>query len=126
MKKMRGFFFLLFIIVLMICTIGVATADEPTGPTSNNVRMHISVNGGIDSTSAVNDSKLFIANWKSMDFSTTNAMGVFCFDLNNGDLIWFRSIGEVLSGITVADGQVFAGTKSGALFCLDEETGNTL
>ena len=126
MKKMRGFFFLLFIIVLMICTIGVATADEPTGPTSNNVRMHISVDGGIDSTSAVNDSKLFIANWKSMDFSTTNAMGVFCFDLNNGDLIWFRSIGEVLSGITVADGQVFAGTKSGALFCLDEETGNTL
>ncbi|PAV10078.1 hypothetical protein ASJ83_04355 [Methanocorpusculum parvum] len=61
-----------------------------------------------------------------MDFSTTNAMGIFCFDLNNGDLIWFRSIGEVLSAITVSDGQVFVGTKSGALFCLDEDTGNTV
>ena len=126
MKKIREIFFLLIAIVLMICSIGSAAADEPTGPTSDNVRMHITTDGGIDSTSAVHDNRLFIANWKSMDFSTTNAMGVFCFDLTNGDLIWFRSIGEVLSEITVADGQVFAGTKSGALFCLDEETGNTV
>ena len=126
MKKIREIFFLLIVIVLMICSIGSAAADEPTGPASDNVRMHITTDGGIDSTSAVHDNRLFIANWKSMDFSTTNAMGIFCFDLTNGDLIWFRSIGEVLSEITVADGQVFAGTKSGALFCLDEETGNTV
>ena len=126
MKKMRELFFLLFIVAMMVCIIGIAAADEPTGPSSDNVRMHISVDGGIDSTSAVNNSKLFIANWKSMDFSTTNVMGVFCFDLTDGDLIWFRSIGEVLSTITVADGQVFVGTKSGELVCLDEETGNTL
>ncbi len=125
-EKIREFSYLLFIIALMICTIGVASADEPTGPTSDNVRMHLSVDGGIDSTSAVNNSRLFIANWKSMDFSTTNAMGVFCFDLNDGELIWFRSIGEVLSAITVSDGKVFVGTKSGTLFCLDEETGNTV
>ncbi|MCK9314020.1 MAG: PQQ-like beta-propeller repeat protein, partial [Methanocorpusculum sp.] len=126
MKKMRELFFLLFMIALTVCIIGIAAADEPTGPSSDNVRMHISVDGGIDSTPAVNDSKLFIANWKSMDFYTTKAMGVSCYNLTDGDRIWFRSIGEVVSGITAADGQVFAGTKSGALFCLDEETGNTM
>ncbi len=126
MKKMRELFFLLSMVALTVCIIGIAAADEPTGPSSDNVRMHISVDGGIDSTPAVNDSKLFIANWKSMDFYTTKAMGISCYNLTDGDRIWFRSIGEVVSGITAADGQVFAGTKSGALYCLDEETGNTM
>ena len=126
MKVMRKFLCLLLIVVMMICTIGIVAADGSVGPASDNVRMHISVDGSIDSTCAVNDSKLFIANCKGMDFSTTKEMGVFCFDINNGNLKWFRSIGEITSTITVKDGKVFVGTKAGALFCLDEETGNTI
>ncbi|MDO5846018.1 MAG: PQQ-binding-like beta-propeller repeat protein, partial [Methanocorpusculum sp.] len=114
------------VIIFALCIAGCCILPASAGPADSSVQMHISVDGGVDSTAAVNGSQVYFANWKSMDFNTASAMGVACYNISTGEKLWFRTIGEVLAGLTVENDRVFAATKNGELFCLNETTGETV
>ncbi|MDD4256049.1 MAG: PQQ-binding-like beta-propeller repeat protein [Methanofollis sp.] len=83
-----------------------------------------------DGSPAVHAGKVFVPTWADMNFTDNEPMGLVCYDAATGRELWTNELGGQavgsVSGVAVADGQVYLGGTDGKLYCIDEETGATL
>jgi outer membrane protein assembly factor BamB len=82
------------------------------------------------SSPAFSDNRVYIGTMGLYDSSTlkwNEPYGMYCFDANNGDLLWQFSVdGSVGSSPTIADGKVLFTSKDGYLYCLDITSGELI
>jgi outer membrane protein assembly factor BamB len=94
---------------------GIICLDEDTG---NLIRSYNIEEGGIGSSPAVADGKVFVGSWDNK---------IYCFDEDSANLIWSYETGDtVVSSPAVADGKVFVGSNDHNTYCLDATSGNLI
>ncbi|MFY9131538.1 MAG: PQQ-binding-like beta-propeller repeat protein, partial [Candidatus Methanoculleus thermohydrogenotrophicum] len=132
------------LIMLSLLLVGVASASYPMfhydqqrtgyvpeeGPQTNAILWVAETAEWADGSPAVYNGKVFIPTWPDMNFDEVNPMGLVCYDAATGVELWTNELGGAgvgsVSGVAVADGQVYLGGTDGRLYCVDEETGETL
>ena len=130
--------------MLSLLLVGVASASYPMfhydqqrtgyvpeeGPQTNAILWVAETAEWADGSPAVYNGKVFIPTWPDMNFDEVNPMGLVCYDAATGVELWTNELGGAgvgsVSGVAVADGQVYLGGTDGRLYCVDEETGETL
>ena len=106
---------------------GYVTQD---GPQTNATLWVAETAEYADGSPAVHNGKVFAPTWPDMDFVDNDPMGLVCYDAATGTELWTNELGGTsigsVSGVAVADGQVYLGGTDGRLYCIDEEAGETL
>jgi outer membrane protein assembly factor BamB len=145
---------IIVILTVFLCANGtiVKAADWPIyrGPNHNGITSETDWNGNFPSSGprqlwkksvGIGFSTMTISNGRVYTMGNSGKSGpnanqdtVFCFDANNGKLIWKHTYpcplqpkyyeGGTLSTPTVDDKSVYTISKMGHLFCLDAATGN--
>lgn len=145
---------IIVILAVFLCANGtiVKAADWPIyrGPNHNGITSETDWNGNFPSSGprqlwkksvGIGFSTMTISNGRVYTMGNSGKSGpnanqdtVFCFDANNGNLIWKHTYpcqlqpkyyeGGTLSTPTVDDKSVYTISKMGHLFCLDAATGN--
>jgi outer membrane protein assembly factor BamB len=131
-------------IILLILLVGVASASYPMfhhdqqrtgyvpeeGPQTDAILWVVETAEWADGSPAVYNGKVFVPTWPDMNFGEANLMGLVCYDAVTGVEVWTNELGGAnvgsVSGVAVADGCVYLGGTDGRLYCIDEETGDTL
>ena len=132
------------LIMLSLLLVGVASASYPMfhhdqqrtgyvpgeGPQTNATLWVAETAEYADGSPAVHNGKVFVPTWPDMNFDETNPMGLVCYDAATGVELWTNELGGAdvgsVSGVAIADGQVYLGGTDGRLYCVDEATGETL
>ncbi|NLM30913.1 MAG: PQQ-binding-like beta-propeller repeat protein, partial [Methanomicrobiales archaeon] len=132
------------VIMLVLLLVGVASASYPIfhydeertgyipgdGPQTNAILWVAETGEYADGSPAVHNGKVFVATWPDMDFTDVDPMGLVCCNATTGAEIWMNELGGAdvgsVSGVAIADGQIYLGGTDGRLYCIDEETGETL
>ena len=131
-------------IIFLILLVGVASASYPMfhhdqqrtgyvpeeGPQTNAILWIAETAEWADGSPAVYNGKVFVPTWPDMNFGEASPMGLVCYDAVTGAEAWTNELGGAsvgsVSGVAVADGCVYLGGTDGRLYCIDEETGETL
>ena len=131
-------------IIFLILLVGVASASYPMfhhdqqrtgyvpgeGPQTNAILWIAETAEWADGSPAVYNGKVFVPTWPDMNFGGASPMGLVCYDAVTGAEAWTNELGGAsvgsVSGVAVADGCVYLGGTDGRLYCIDEETGETL
>ena len=132
------------LIMLSLMLVGVVSASYPMfhcdaqrtgyvtqdGPQTNATLWVAETAEYADGSPAVHNGKVFVPTWPDMDFVDNDPMGLVCYDAATGTELWTNELGGTsigsVSGVAVADGQVYLGGTDGRLYCIDEEAGETL
>jgi outer membrane protein assembly factor BamB len=100
------------------------------GPQTNAILWIAETAEWADGSPAVYNGKVFVPTWPDMNFGEASPMGLVCYDAVTGAEAWTNELGGAsvgsVSGVAVADGCVYLGGTDGRLYCIDEETGETL
>ncbi|NLA30456.1 MAG: PQQ-like beta-propeller repeat protein, partial [Methanomicrobiales archaeon] len=130
--------------MLTLLLVGVVSASYPMfhydeqrtgyvpgdGPQTDTIFWVAETGEWADGSPAVHNGKVFVPTWTDMNFADVNPMGLVCCDATTGAEIWTNELGGPgvgsVSGVAIADGQVYLGGTDGRLYCIDEETGETL
>ncbi|WP_292491112.1 PQQ-binding-like beta-propeller repeat protein [Methanoculleus sp. 10] len=132
------------LIMLSLLLVGAASASYPMfhydpqrtgyvpgeGPQTNATLWVAETAEFAEGSPAVHNGKVFVPTWPDMNFDETNPMGLVCHDAATGVELWTNELGGAgvgsVSGVAVTDGRVYLGGTDGRLYCVDEETGETL
>ena len=91
------------------------------GPITNNVFWIYNTTGIVNSP-VLDNGKIFFTTNKDQEISGSESL-VFCLDLF-GEVIWTRDTYDTLvTSPALYNGNVYVGSKNGAIYCLDQETG---
>ena len=86
-----------------------------TAPSTNNTLWNYTTGGGVDSSPAVADGRVYVGSWDG---------NVYCLNATTGAYLWSYTTGNwVVSSPAVADGKVYVGSGDGNVYCLNATTG---
>ena len=89
-----------------------------TAPNTNNTIWTYTTGGGVDSSPAVADGRVYVGSWDGK---------VYCLRASDGYKEWeFPTTLDVWSSPAVADGKVYVGSYDGKVYCLDALTGASI
>ncbi|NLA37785.1 MAG: PQQ-binding-like beta-propeller repeat protein, partial [Methanomicrobiales archaeon] len=130
--------------MLVLLLAGVASASYPMfhydeqrtgyvpwdGPQTNATLWVAETGEFAEGSPAVHNGKVFVPTWPDMNFADANPMGLVCYDATTGAELWTNELGGAgigsVSGVAIENGRVYLGGTDGCLYCVDEETGETL
>jgi outer membrane protein assembly factor BamB len=92
--------------------------SSSTAPNTNLTLWDYSIEGGISSSPAVADGKVYIG---------SNNGVFYCLDATSGGFVWSYTTGSSIScSPAVAEGKVYIGSNDDNLYCLDAATGTQI
>jgi len=87
-------------------------------PKDNNTLWSYTTSGGVQSSPAVSDGRVYVGSEDSK---------VYCLNASTGSLIWSYTTGWVVrSSPAVADGKVYVGSHDSNVYCLNASTGSLI
>ena len=92
------------------------TGTGQSGPTNLTLRWNFTTGGGVVSSPAVVDGKIYVG---------SEDKNIYCLDAWNGRFIWNFTTGfRIKSSPAVVDGKVYIGPDDGSVYCLDAKNGS--